>query len=444
MLTTNEKINNKKNQKQVLMTTFNRLIISITAMSAFCTAYGQDQKVLQLADCYTLARQNYPLIKQRELIEKSGAYSLENIAKGNLPQINISGQVTYQSDVTKIPIQIPGVDIPPLPQDQYKLYGEVSQPLTDLITVKKQKAVQQSATGIKLQNLETELYKIRDRINQLFFGTLLTDEQLVQNALTEKDIQTGIDRVTASIKNGTDFRSSLDKLKAEMLKARQKDTELQSARKAYLDMLGMFINRQLDSSTVLERPSETAQQENIRRPELRTYDLQKKNYDLQNDLINTKALPKFSLFFQGGLGQPSPVNMLSKDLSGYYIAGLRLNWSLSAFYTLKKEKKINMLEEDQLNVQKETFLFNTRQSLQQQNEDILKFRKLIGTDQEIVDLRTSVKKAANAQLANGVITVNDYLKEINAEDQARQTASFHRIQLLMAEYNYNTTGGTEN
>ncbi len=406
----------------------------------FCV-YSQNSRSVKIEDCYLLARQNYPLVKQRLLIEKSNNYTIGNISKGNLPQINISGQATYQSDVTTLPIQLPGINIPAMSKDQYRLSGEVSQPVTDLIMVKQQKELQEANRKIQEQNLEVELYKIKDRINQLFFGILLIDEQLVQNTLTQKDIQTGINKVTASIKNGTDFRSSLDKLKAEMLKARQKDIELKSSRQAYSTMLGLFINQPVDENIVLEKPAEAPAGSEITRPELAAYDFQKKTYALQNKLINTRALPKFSLFFQGGLGKPSPVNMLSNEMSGYYIGGLRLNWSLSSFYTLKKEKKINDIGKDQVEVQRETFLFNTNQTLNQQDEEIEKLRKLIITDKEIVDLRTSVKSASNAQLENGVITVNDYLREIYAEEQARQSVSLHQIQLLMAEYDYKITAG---
>lgn len=402
---------------------------------------GQNSRSLKLEECYILARQNYPLVRQHLLIEKSNNYTIENISKGALPQFSISGHTSYQSDVTTLPIQLPGVNVPSMSKDQYRLTGEVSQPLTDLITVKQQKELQEANRHIQEQNLEVELYKVKDRINQLFFGILLIDEQLAQNNLTKKDIQTGINKVTAALRNGTEFRSSLDKLKAEMLKARQRDIDLRSSRAAYTTMLGLFINQTINDSTGIERPAEITSTTTINRPELTAYDFQKKTYDLQNGLINTRSLPKFSLFVQGGLGKPSPVNMLSNELSGYYIGGLRLNWSLSSFYTLKKEKKINDIAKDAIEVQRETFLFNTNQLLSQQSEEINKLQKLINTDREIVDLRTSVKTASGAQLENGVITVNDYLREVYAEELARQSVSLHQIQLLIAQYNYKTTSG---
>ncbi|HTJ49241.1 MAG TPA: TolC family protein [Cyclobacteriaceae bacterium] len=399
------------------------------------------QTELTLEECYSQAEQNYPLVKQRELLTKSKEYSIDNISKGNLPQIIIAGQASYQSAVTQIPIKIPNQDVPQIPKDQYKLYGEISQPLTDLVTVNRQKEAQEINSMIQQQNLEVELYKLKDRINQLYFGALLIDEQYNQNELLKKDIQTGIDKTSASLANGNEFKSSVDKLKAELLRANQRSIELRASRKAYVDMLGLFINKVLDENIALHKPNTIVTQETINRPELKLYDYQKQSYDVQNKLISTRNMPKFSLFFQGGLGQPSPVNMLSNKLSTYYIGGLRLNWALTSFYTSNKERQIIAINQNIISTQRETFLFNTNITLKQQNSEINKLQQLIAADDEIIVLRESVKEASNAQLENGVITVNDFLREVNAEDQARQNKLLHETQLLMAQYNYQTTAG---
>jgi outer membrane protein TolC len=398
---------------------------------------------LTLNECYALARENYPLVKQRALITRTRAYSIDNIARGNLPQVVIAGQATYQSDVTTIPISVTGMDIPKISKDQYRLYGEISQPLTDMVTVSRQKELQEANSKIQEQNLEVELYKLRDRINQLYFGALLIDEQQRQNDLLKKDIQTGIDRTQAAVKNGIDFKSNVDKLKAELLKADQRTVELKASRKAYLDMLALFVNRPLDEQTVVTKPMTLIRAEDIRRPELRLFDDQKNGYAVQNKLISARNLPKFSLFFQGGVGQPSPVNMLSADLSSYYITGLRLNWSLTSFYTSSRERQLLTINQGMVDAQREAFIFNTQLTQRQQNADIDRLQQLVNTDDEIITLRTSVKTAAESQLANGVITVNDFLREVNAEDQARQNKLLHETQLLMAQYSYQTTTGIE-
>ena len=133
--------------------------------------------------------------------------------------------------------------------------------------------------------------------------------------------------------------------------------------------------------------------------------------------------------------------MLSNDVQGYYIGGLRLNWNLTGFYTYNKEKKILAVNQDFIDIQRETFLFNTNLNLRQQNSEITKVQELIETDSDIISLRESVKNTTKIQLENGTATTNDYLISVNAEDQARQNLILHEIQLLMAQYNYQTMSG---
>jgi outer membrane protein TolC len=201
-----------------------------------------------------------------------------------------------------------------------------------------------SRTDADLQeaNLASDLYALRDRVNQLYFGTLLFTDQLQQNELAIKDIETGIKRVDAAVRNGTDFKSSLSKLQAELLNTRQHSVELRASRSAYTDMLGLFINQQLDTAIELVRPAApSGQTDSIRRPELVAFDLQNRSYAEQLELKRRDLFPSLSAFFQGGLGKPNPMNFLSTSLSGYYITGLRLTWTIGNSYTYKKDKLIS-------------------------------------------------------------------------------------------------------
>ena len=84
---------------------------------------------------------------------------------------------------------------------------------------------------------------------------------------------------------------------------------------------------------------------------------------------------------------------------------------------------------------------NTRQNLIQQDKEIEKYRRLIEKDEAVIELRASVKKSAEAQLDNGVITVRDYIGYVNAEDLARQHLILHKIQMLQAQYQFNNISG---
>jgi outer membrane protein TolC len=406
---------------------------------------AQPPQGLTLEQCYQLAEANYPLTRQRALIEKTKEYTLDNIRKGIYPQFAVSGTATYQSDVTKISLPpIPGYNfsIPAVSKDQYKLYGEVSQTLTDFGINKQKRTISATDAQVQEENLNTELYKLKDRVNQLFFGVLLVDGQLRQNTLSAADIRTGIARIQAAIDNGTDFKSSLNKLKAELLANGQRSIDLEATRKAYTDMLGLFLNTTIDENTQLITPAPpAAMTDSINRPELRAFDLQTRQYIEQQRLTRINNYPQLNAFFQGGLGKPNPVNFLSSQLSGYYLTGLRLTWNFGGLYTYHKDKLINKNNQEMVQAQRNTFLFNTSMTLRQQNADIVRYQQLIRSDNEIVSLRDSIKQTSAVQLQNGVITANDYLLDINAEAQARQDRLLHEVQLLLSRYNHKTTAG---
>lgn len=408
-----------------------RLNLIMCCLLIACMVHGQG---LSIEECYTLAKQHYPLTRQHDLIRKSNEYTVANMAAGYLPQLSINGQATYQSEVTQIPIKVPGIDVPEISKDHYKLYGEVTQTIFDGGVIRQQQRIQQASAAVEEQSLEVELYKLKDRINQLFFGILLVDGQLAQAAITNKDIEAALKKMEAAIANGTALKSSGDVLKAEMLKNNQRIIELKAMKKAYALMLGLFTGTAINENTVLVKPQPWLPENDIKRPELTLYEKQEKLYDAQYKLINAKNLPRLGLFLQGGMGRPA-LNMLSNKFEPYYLGGVKLNWSLSGFYTARKEKFLLDIKKKNTGLQKETFLFNTNLTLQQQQSEAAKWKDLLETDNEMIRLRASVKTAAAAQLENGVITSSDFIREVNAEDQAVQNKTLHEIQLLLAQYN---------
>ena len=409
-------------------------------LMAIVVCRAQSGGGISIKDSYQLAEQNYPLIKQYDLIRKTTDYNIENLKKGYLPQLAVSAQASYQSAVTSIPIRIAGIRIPILSKDQYRAYGEVDQVLYDGGQIAHQQELQKNNGVVAQQQLSADLYQIKDRINQLFFGLLLIDEQVKQNDLLVSDLQLGLNKVQASVNNGTAFRSSADLISAEILKARQHTIELEASRKAYTDMLGLFIGKPVDENTVLIKPDEVSASNEIKRPELNVFEAQNKSLDAQDHLLSVDTRPKLGLFFQGGYGRPG-LDMLNNNFAAFYLTGVHFTWSPSVFYTLKRKRALININRDEVEVQKETFLFNTNLTVKQQNGDIGKYQKLLASDDQIIGLREKVKIAAMAQLENGVINSNDFLKDVNDEDQAKQDKLMHGLQLLMVQYNQKTSTG---
>ena len=407
-------------------------LIALVLMLVFSAPQigAQSATSLTLQECYRLARDNYPLIRQQGLIETASQYTIGNIVTGNYPQMNLSAQATYQTEVTHLPIEVPGMEVPILDKDQYQVYAEINQKVFDGNKIGKQVKIQEALEDIEQNQLEIQLYDLNKRVSQLYFGILLIKEQVGQNSLQEKDIQLAMDQVKARIQNGTAIESDFLTLKANLLAIQQKTTELIALQKAYYQMLGIFINRELSEDTVFMKPSEGVNSGGINRLEVNLFDRQMSLLDLQSGLLNSKVTPNVSLFARGGYGKPG-LKMLSNEFDSYFMGGVRLQWPIFNFYTHKKEKEINQIEKDKLQTQKETFLFNTKMELTQQNIEVDKYRQLLVTDNDIINSYTKVKEASLFKLENGTIDVNDYIRDVNQENKAIQNKLLHEIQLLM-------------
>ena len=400
--------------------------------------------VISIDSCYIQAKLQFPLIKQKGLIEKTKAFNLENASKGYFPQFTINGQATYQSAVTEIPITIhlPGMNlsIPTLPKDQFNVHGDVTENIYDGGLIAEQKNAYDVSAQMQQQNLEVQLYALKDRINQVYFGILLMNEQLKQNALMAKDIQNSINKIQAGVLAGTALKTGLIQLQSKLIQEEQSRIELLSARKAYADMLGVFVNRDIDTSMQFEVPKCLQLIDSIKRPEINLYALQQKNDDVQLKSLLTGVRPKLSLFLQGGYALPG-LNAFEVTAQPYYIGGARLSWNFGGYYTLNNQKKIISLDKEAIGLQKDVFMFNTRIALKQQSAEVQKYLQLIQRDQLVIQKLTEVKNNSRNQLDAGVLTVHEYISDLVAEDQAKQALLLHQVQLLLSQYSFqNTTG----
>ena len=395
---------------------------------------------LTLDSVLTKAERNYPLIKQFDLTKKAEQFSLDNISRGVWPQVMIAGQASYQSDVTQLSIPIPGFSAPEMSKDQYRLYGEINQSLTDLITNKYQKEAIKANAEIENQKLETDLYKVKERVLQLYFGLLLADNQTSQLSILRKDLENALKTTKAAVENGVAIVGSEDVLEAELIRLDQKITEGKAASEAFRQMLGAFIQEELGYETQLEMPKSTDMVNGKLRPELILFDSQKRAIDAQSQLISSKTYPRFSLFLQTGVGRPA-LNMLDNDFSMYYLGGLRLQWNISSFYTQSKEQEVLDTQKELVEVQREAFLFGNQLQLLQQETEINKWKKLLESDAKLVELRQKITRTSASKLENGTITSTEYLTHVNAEDQARKNLILHDIQSILAQYQKKLTTG---
>jgi len=390
---------------------------------------------ITLNDCFKQAKKNYPLLIQQEIWQKSFSETNALMNKNWLPQVDFNAQATTQSDVTKVPIKMPNLSIPESDKEQYKATFDVKQLIWDGGSINKERSVKKVENSIEQQKISIDILKLKERISQVYFRILLIDENINILKLQTDDITTRLKSVQAAIDNGVVIKSNADRLKVEILKLKQRLSELQNDRETSINTLNLIIGSKLEKDAILISPQIKPIAINLnKRPEMELFELQKQQFLARSKTVTIKNVPRLSAFAQGGYGKPG-LNMFDPEFQFFYIAGLRLNWTLWNWNSGKNEKNIYSLATQIIDKQKDIFTLNTKIQIEQQQAEITKYETLLKTDNDIIELQTSIKKSATSQFDNGTLSANDYLNELNAENMAKLNLKLHKIQLIMAKVN---------
>ena len=387
-------------------------MLGLLTTMANTLAWGQ----LTIEQCQQLAHDNYPAIKQYRLIEMSRDLTVSNAAKGYLPQLQLSATATYQSATTELDAQ-PGQIVDPaqlgltdMPKDQYNAAITLNQIVYDGGTIASARGVARAEAQVKTEQLNVQLYDVRSRVNELYFGILLLDAQIRQAALLQEDLRISHNSVSSMMKGGIANMSDLDAINVEMIKAQQHENSLSNIRRAYLAMLSQFIGQKVSDVTTLECPK-MDNSVNIyladmsQRPEMSLYDAQERLIERRIKSLNAGLRPKLGIFAQGGYGKPG-LNQFKREFNLYYRAGVQLSWDFGNFYTYKNSKRLLSNERQSIDAIRETFLFNTNLQHESESGNITSLRSQIAQDDEIVEIRERICKKSRTRVENGMETVN--------------------------------------
>lgn len=390
-----------------------------------------------------MAREHYPEIRQYDLIEATKQYNVSNAARAWIPQVVLSGQVTYQSATPTYPdafqaiLMANGVEMAGIRKDQYRVAIDVSQHIWDGGTSKADRSMAEAEAWEQSKRLEVSLYELQTRVDNIYFGILLLEERKVLTETTIAVLESNLARMRTYCKNGVAMQADVDAVEAELLTARQSLGQVEAARLSYRNMLEVLIGEKLTGEK-LERPAmPTIASRTPARPELSLLSAQERVIDARREIINTSVMPRFTLFAQGFYGYPGLdmfKSMLSPDWTFNAMVGVRMSWNIGAFYTRNNNLEKLETARDQVAVQRDVFLFNTELQVTQQDGEIVRLRKALEEDDRIVELRRSVRMAAESQLENGVIDATDLLRKITDETAALLNRSTHEIELLQATY----------
>ena len=404
-----------------------------------------------LEECQEAASRNYPLIHQYDLVSRTTNLTVENIGKGWLPQVSASAQATVQSDVTAWPdemqslIRSMGVDLKGLRKDQYRVGIDVQQTLYDGGAIRSQKLVAREQDAVQEAQTEVTMYQVRRRVNEMYFALLLLDEQIKQNRDLQEVLQGNERKLQSMFKRGTASESDWQNVKAERLNVAQQLTSLTANRQTLVRMLSAFCGIEV---TTPSKPSRltTIGSSDMHRPELRLTDAQLRLADAQEQALRSKLMPRLGVFAQGFYGYPGYnlfEDMMHHRWSLNGMVGARLTWNIGGLYTHKNDKARIQLQREQAMNARDVFIFNNRLEQLQQNENIMRWQRLMDEDDEIIRLRSAVRKAAESKLEHGIIDVNDLMREVNSESTAKVQRSMHEVQLLKEIYDLRFTRNDE-
>ena len=405
---------------------------------------------LTLSECQRLAHDNYPAIRQYRLTEQSRDYTVENAAKGWMPQVSLSARATYQSDVTQIPIRIPGIDMSGLgmSKDQYDASATVSQAIFDGGKIASAQRTARAEAEVSKTQTDVTLYSIRERVEQLFFGVLTIDVQSEQTQLLLNDLEISRRTVESLIRGGMASQTDADAISVERLQTEQRQGSLAAQRRSYLTMLGSFIGRELSGSTKLTTPLPSTPSPNpstlipnpAQRPELSMYDARLSLLNAHEKTLDTRLRPQIGAFLTGGYGRPG-LNMLKDKFALYYKVGVSMTWNFGALYTRKNDKLRLATERQSVETERATFLLNNR--LQRENAEgtLADLQQQITRDEEIVTLRERILATTRKKVSGGTETVNELLRKVNDVSRARLQKALHKVQLMREEQRLRTING---
>lgn len=404
---------------------------------------------ITLDECRRMATENYPMVKQYGLVEMSTDYSISNAKRNYLPRISISAQATYQSEVVEFSPEIQnmfrtfGVNYAGIDKDQYRATIELQQNIWDGGISKAQRKKAEAEGTSSARSIETEIYSVNERIDQLYFGILILKARQEQNIKLRELLKSNCDKIEGMLKNGTAMQSDYDAVRAEQLAAEQDYRRITASCKAYCNMLSLFTGKEItpDTEFILPEAIYDPDAEN-RRPELSLIDARISELDAEEFALKRASNPKIGAFAQGFYGNTG-LNMF-KDMmehrwSANYIVGIKLQWDISQYYTRRNTKNKITLARQQLQNNKETFLFNCDIKKKEIEGEIDKMHEIMRKDDEIIKLRRAVREAAESKYRNGVIYISDLLREITLENNAEINGKLNRIELAKEIYRLKTT-----
>lgn len=430
------------------------------------------QERITIEQCQQWAMENYPAIQQHGLLDKAREYTLSNISRVYMPEFSLTGVASWQSEKTEldlnmpekvnigvdlgqivpnmglptvnVPVSIPRMTIPVSDQDRYNVSLSLKQALWAGGRVKAGKEMAKTEIDMMHAGLDARLYEIKDKVKQLYFGLLTINGREKQLNRADEILDSLRGRAEIALKEGIIYETDLDVIDVERIKYRQLRMELNAKREACLNVLSSLIHRPLTKETALEMPKGMAslRKDEIKRPEMEYMDRKIKRLDADLKMVNAENMPKLGLFAMGGYGK-SGLNTFDSDFKPYFVGGVLLSWNFGKLNTLKNDRRLVKVQQEGVEIMKQSFVFNTRMEVLMQDAEIKKLQEMVKSDEEAVRLRESIRNASVVKYENGVYTISELIMDVNQALIAQQEKVLREVELEMIVYSKRITMGMD-
>jgi outer membrane protein TolC len=423
------------------------LMLILALFSIWYPSDGNQGDTLDLQYCYSKAKELSPLKKQELLNKSIHELNYKNSGSSYLPKLFINGKASYQSEV----ITIPGLSLVPefpiIPKEQFNVSINLHQNIYDGGLSKHSRQIDESQLFISEMDLETQLYRLNETINSIYFNILNLQEGLkilnksLENLASQKKL------IESRVKNGVILESNLFNIEKQILTIEQEIISLESDRNVMYTMLSEWIGQDVTNKTILLIPDSPGMDKalNINRPEMGLFESQRNLLDAQYGISNINRTPKIWAFAQGGIGQPNPMNFFEVDPQTYYIFGIQLNWDIYDWGQTNRKKQVFKMQKAIVDTKQQDFERNLNISMIKEYREIEKLKEIIHKDDQIIELQEMIVKSTFSELENGVITSTEYLTELNTLIQAQIKRAQHELSLSHTYVNiYTSTGNNLN
>jgi outer membrane protein TolC len=411
----------------------------------FFPGFTQTDKPVTLEDCYEWAEAAYPLREKTPLLEQGSRLRIEQIRSERLPTLETGFQASWQSEVVEFPFDLPPALGDPLDLPLYRAQASVtaSYLIYDGGLAKARVAQERTRLAAEKQNVTVELSRLRETVNQLFFGILLLGEKQAILEVTYDNLLLQREKLDAGIRNGVVLPSAHDQLTVEIIRVRAQLTEQFQMEKGLRQQLADLTGKFPDDLKSLKAPEFPLEEYPLplQRPELAWIDLQKASVEQGEDLIHAARMPKVSAFATGGLGYPNPLNFFDEEIAPYAMAGIQAKWTIYDWGKQQRDRELLTVQQLILDNQRQVLETNLDRADAHFLQQITSLEQQILFDKQIAELQAKLLQTISAQLDNGVATTTDYLLQSNAETLARLQLKTHEIQLAQVKAAYRVHRG---